>query len=220
MKNFARMSALFAAVTIAVISCVAGGLLFSSLGVGDWIDLLRGSAPPQSQATLILQQVQALSQLTTTRYNYSVIVTTARDMPPLIAALYGESLSLVAVGHVNAGIDLSRLSPQNVVEREGVITITLPPPALQDCFLNEAASYVVQHNTGIFASASPQLDTEARRYAVEQLRRMALEEGILEETQAQARSVIVRLVRMFSGKAVEVITTPPDPNAPLPESCG
>src|SRR5690606_38453771 len=52
-----------------------------------------------------VERVQALSALTTTRYNYANIVTGQTQVPGLLDRLYGESLVMVAVVHIDAGID-------------------------------------------------------------------------------------------------------------------
>ena len=95
------------------------------------------AAPRQITATVILERIQTLSELSTVRYNFSSIITTTRDMPPVLAVLYGENQVMVAVGHVRAGIDLSQMSEDDIVRRENDLSIKLPPPALQDCVLNE-----------------------------------------------------------------------------------
>src|SRR5690606_1604977 len=123
--------------------------------------------------------------LTTTRYNFSSLVTTEREMPPVLAALYGERQVLVAVGHVTAGIDLNLMDAEDVTINNGVLTLHLPPPSLQDCFLNEGASYVVERDTGIFSESAPHLEGQARQFAIQQFRENAQQEGILANVQQQ-----------------------------------
>jgi hypothetical protein len=203
-------------------------LAFAGLAVGcvfalaqtGFLAAITGTTPVVNRGAVILERVQALSLLTTTRYNYSLTITSQRDMPGILAALYGESLLFVAVGHVVAGVDLSQLTVRDVVEGDGVITIMLPPAALQDCFLNDQESYVVRRDTGIFANPSPDLDNSARRYAVEQLRTAALENGIIANAEAQARLVVTELVETLAESQAQIISTPPDPASPLPSTCG
>jgi hypothetical protein len=123
---------------------------------------------------------------------------------------------MVAVGHVNAGIDMTKA---NVTENAGIMTITLPPPELQDCFLDEKNSYVVSRETGVFARPAPNLDVEARRFAVAQFRDNALNADIYGEVQSHAQTVIGTFVSDLGVKKFNIVITPPDPNAPLPDSC-
>lgn len=173
-----------------------------------------------TSATVMLERIQGVSQLTAVRYNYSSVVTIEREMPPLLAALYGERQVMIAVGYINAGIDLTLLDEDDLRRDGGSLVITLPPPNLHDCFLNEQASYIVSRDTGLFARPAPELDTEARRYAVRQFRDMALENGILDDVQVQADEVIRGLMTAIDAdESIRVEITPPGTETPFPESC-
>ncbi|NWF68941.1 MAG: DUF4230 domain-containing protein [Chloroflexi bacterium] len=216
MKALTRIPAILLLLAVGIIL----GLLLGQLLPRDLLSMISGGGTLGSRATVILERVQALAQLTTIRYNYSLMVTSSRDMPPLLAGLYGESLSFVAVGHVTAGVDLALLQAKDIVEQNGILVITLPPPALQDCFLDEQQSYVVRRDTGLFANPSPALDNEARRFAIQQLRAAALEADILASAQQQAVTAVTQLAQAFGQAQVQLNSTPPDPNAPLPLTCG
>ena len=43
-----------------------------------------------------------------------------------------------------------------------IMTITLPAPELQSCFLDESQSYVVRRSTGFFADPMDNLEDELR----------------------------------------------------------
>ncbi|MCA9912179.1 MAG: DUF4230 domain-containing protein [Anaerolineae bacterium] len=169
-----------------------------------------------------VERLQALSQLTTTRFNYSHIVTSEVEMPGILSGLYGQGLAYVAVGHINAGIDVGQLDSEDVIydAERNLLTVILPAPVLQDCFLDESQSYVVTRSTGIFAQPSIQLESAARRFAIEQYRDMALEDGILEEARDQSVQVMEEFLSSIVGDVVLVIEVAPiDPNAPLPDTC-
>jgi len=175
-----------------------------------------------THSTMVLDGIQDMEQLLTTRYTYSTIITSEREMPGLLATFYGDRLSMVAVGHVTAGIDLSQLTEDSIVTQNGIMTVSLPAPRLQECYLNEQASYVVARDTGVFASPVADLDSEARRYAVSQFAEMAIGNGILLEAQQQGETAIgefIGLLGMQDVEQIQVVVAPPDPAAPLPESC-
>lgn len=202
-----------------VILVMAGSVTVNGL-ISNVQNMLN--APPVITAQIVLERVQALAQLTTVRYNYSSLVTSEREMPGVLAVLYGERQVMVAVGHVNAGVNLDELTAADITRDGNAITIHLPPPVLHDCFLNEQASYVVSRDTGVFARSAPNLDSDARRFAVQQFRDNALEEGILTEVQQQAQAVIEQffsITRLEDGSQVHVVVSAPVPDAPLPESC-
>jgi hypothetical protein len=206
-------------------TCVVGGAIVLlvrqviTLPPGLIAAFTGGQSPITVQATTVLEKVQAMSQLTTMRYNYSSLVTSERDLPGILAGLYGDKLIMVAVGHVNAGIDLRQLTADSVTRQGDTMTIRLPAPQLLDCFLDEQSSYVVSRDTGLFARPAPNLDVAARRYAVGQFRDMALHDDIFGQVQTNAQVAIVNFVSGLGVKQVNVLTTPRDPNAPMPDSC-
>lgn len=212
-------------VLILLTTCAVGGTVvllvrnIISIPPGLLSALSGGASPVTVTGTTVLDRIQTLSQLTTTRLSYSSLITSEREMPDLLKGLYGDKQMMVAVGHVNAGIDLRQLTPNSITTENNVMTIRLPPPQLLDCFLNEQASYIVSRETGIFARPAPNLDSAARRYAVGQFKEMALKDEILVQVQTNSQTVIQNFVLALGVKDVRVITTPPDPNAPLPQSC-
>jgi hypothetical protein len=226
---------LFAGMGVAVALVIAAFALAVLLGfntVGGVLDGVVGifNPPPPVYTTvsaaLILERVQGMSQLTTTRYNFSNIVTTERELPPVLRALYGDRLVVVMVGHINAGIDLGVLTENDITLTENTLTIRLPPPALQECFINEQESYVVSRDTGLFASPAPTLDQEARRFAVRVFREMALEENILPDASQQAADIIEAAVSLLldaleteQAFTVQIVPASPDPDTPLPLTC-
>src|SRR5260370_42349992 len=115
---------------------------------------------------MVLERIQALQELNTIRYVYSSYVSSQRDMPDILKGLYGDNLVMIAVGYVEAGIDLSKVTPADVAQQGDVITIKVPPSELLSCYLDENASQVVARDTGIFARPASNLAEEARRYAI------------------------------------------------------
>jgi hypothetical protein len=210
-------------VLILLTTCVVGGTVVLlvrqviTLPPGLISALTGGPAPITIQATTVLDRIQSLSEVMTTRYNYSSLVNSERDMPGILSGLYGDRLLMVAVGQVNAGIDVKRINVTQ--DKAGAMTIQLPPPQLFSCFLDEKASYVISRDTGIFARPAPNLDQEARRFAVAQFRDLAVKADIYSEVQNRAKTLITDFVESIGVKNATVLTTPPDPNAEFPDSC-
>ena len=180
------------------------GIFLVRFGVLDF--LLGRQGPPVINLTTVLERIQLVSELTTVRYTYSNIITSERDLPPLLEGLYRDKLVLVAVGYVTAGIDLSKLSADNVEFDGDTIRVTLPAPELFDCFFSEPDSYVASRETGFFAAPSPDLDLQARRFAIRHFRDAALEKGILTEAAGQAETTMASLLGAFYPTATVVVT--------------
>lgn len=169
-------------------------------------------------ATTILDKVQNLSALTTTRYTFSTIVTVQSEMPSLLQALYGQKQVMVAVGYITAGIDMTQAQIQNAAAGDG-FTLMLPAPTLQDCILDEGKTYIAALEQGIFAPSNPTIDQETRRFAVQQLRQSAVDGNILVEAQTQAQVAVGDFLELVGVPNVQIAFAPASPNTPLPESC-
>ena len=176
------------------------------------------TSKPTFTATTLLNKVQALSSLTTTRYTFSTIVTTETDMPNWLKALYGQKQVMVAVGYITAGVDMKQAKAGDM-QTGDTVSLTLPAPTLQDCILDEGKTYIAALDKGLFAPTSPTLDQESRRFAVQQLRQAAVNGEILTEAQTQARTAITEFINLVGVPNVQINFAPADPNTPLPESC-
>ncbi len=169
-------------------------------------------------ATTILNKIQSLSALTTTRYSFSTIITTETDMPAWLKTLYGQKQVMVAVGYITAGIDMKQAKASAVQSGES-IALTLPAPTLQDCILDEGKTYIAALEKGLFAPTNPTIDQQSRQFAIQQLRQSAINGDILTEAQTQAQSAITNFVELVGVNNVQITFLPADPNTPLPESC-
>jgi hypothetical protein len=76
------------------------------------------------------------------------------------------------------------------VDQNGVVDIRLPAATIQYVDPDEDATQVLQRDVGIFTSGDPGLESDVRRIADEVLVENAIEEGILEEAENNARSVL------------------------------
>jgi hypothetical protein len=169
-------------------------------------------------ATTILNKIQALSSLTTTRYTFSTIVTTESDMPDWLKSLYGQKQVMVAVGYITAGIDMTKAKAADSLDGD-TIALTLPAPTLQDCILDESKTYIAALEKGVFAPTNPSIDQQSRQFAVQQLRQAAINGEILTEAQTQAQTAVSNFVELVGVNNVQITFLPADPNTPLPSSC-
>jgi hypothetical protein len=212
-----------------------GAALLGSKSFSSWGAALLGSntITPIDTSKITLPSVEPfneLSQLTTMRYNYANIVTISTEMPPALQALYGSSLALVAVGHIEAGVDMGQMTQEDIAYdgETRTLTLNIPAPTLTTCYLDTQRTYVADQRTGVFASNQPRLNDESRRYALRRFRDMAQEEGILADAQAKAEAVVKGFAETLVNAPLPadavpvtvVVTTKPAPeNAPLVETC-
>ena len=160
------------------------GLFFGLLSY-RWYQA-RGSGGYSGPALLV--KVQTLSQFVTVKYSLEKVVEFDD------AKWYGESrVLLVAHGVVKAGIDLSQLAPGDIRISGKNISMTLPRARITDVYLDDHQTQIVDHTTGILRVFDKDLEQNARRQAVEELRLAASQNGILKEAaeKGQARLTIL-----------------------------
>lgn len=140
----------------------------------------------------IIHSVRSLARLETIQYSVEKVIT-AESGQGALGFLFGDRLLLVAHGVVIAGVDLEKLSPSDLRLEKGVLYVRLPPAEIFIATLNNAKSYVYDRETGVLTKGNIQLETEARRVAEEEIRKAALEDGILEQANRNAQAYLVRL---------------------------
>ena len=136
----------------------------------------------------ILTRVQTLSQLVTVKYVLEKVVV-VED-----AKWYGENrVLLVAHGVAKAGVDLSRLKTDDFHITGQSVTVTLPRANITDVYLDDNRTEVIERTTGIMREFDKDLEQNARREAVEDLRRAAMLDGIVKDAQDRAQAQLANL---------------------------
>jgi hypothetical protein len=201
------------------------GVVVGTTGIAcTLLRLTTGVCEPETVrgSEFYLESIQALAELTTVRQNFSGVVTSEVEMPDWMQFLFGQRQVLVVGGDIEAGINLGAIRSTDVFVYEDSIAIQLPAPTLQSCALNEQQTYIADIDTGLFAEPAGNIDPDARRYAIAQFRDGALEAGILEQAQEEARAVISQFLLTSNPdlERVDVTFAPANPTAPLPANCG
>lgn len=174
---------------------ILGLILAAATGVGLTLGLWlpRLNAPPPSPPAILntatlIQQIQGLSELVTVKYVLEKVVVLEDTR------WYGDNrVLLIAHGIVKAGIDLRKIGPSDLDIDNQVVQITLPPVAITDVYLDEQETRVLEHSTGLLRAFNKNLEAEARRQAVDELRRAARQGGIYQDAQVQAQQQLTNL---------------------------
>ena len=158
-----------------------------------------------SNTSVLLQQVQTLSQLVTVKYVLEKVVV-LED-----AKWYGENrVILVAHGIVKAGVDLQKLQLGHVrVVGHKKISLSLPPPAIIDVHLDDEKTQVVERSTGLLREFDKDLEQSARRQALGSLRSAAHRYGILKEAEDRLRDQLTVVFQQLGFEEVEIRLSSP-----------
>jgi hypothetical protein len=140
----------------------------------------------------IIRDIRSMARLETIQYTIEKVIT-AETGPGIFNQLFGDRLLFVARGLVIAGIDLQKLSSNDLWVEDGALYVRLPEAEVFIATLDNDKSYVYDRNTGVFRKSDPNLETSARRAAEAEIRKAALEDGILDLARQNAENYLYRL---------------------------
>ena len=148
--------------------------------------------------TSVVREVQPLADLVTVKYVMDKVVV-LEDVK-----WYGENrVLLLAHGVVKAGIDLKRLKPDDVKISGKNISLRLPLPQITDAYLDDRASQVIDHSTGLLRAFDKDLEQTARQNAVDDIARAARKGGILDDADKRARAELEVFLKHAGFESVE-----------------
>ncbi len=175
-------------------------LVVVSLAAGAGLTLLirddTGGGDPQP----LLLGIRQLNELATVEYTAQALVTEEEnpeifDVLPLPDWVRGEKLLLVAVGEVEAGIDLGELEPDDVRIVGETVIVDLPDARILGSSLDEDKTRLYDRDRGLFKiRGNDELIEDARREAEDRIVETARENDILEKAQNNAEDSIRVLV--------------------------
>jgi hypothetical protein len=136
-----------------------------------------------------INEIRALARLETIQY--SVEKVNRIDLRGgAFEKIFGDSILFVGHGTVIAGIDMTKIQPQDMHYENGVLTVKLPPAEVFVATLDNDKSYVYQRDTGILAKPDPNLETSVRQSTEQLILQAALEDGILQQAQLNAEAYL------------------------------
>jgi hypothetical protein len=183
--------------------------------IGDLVRQLVLPATPvilPSPSTILLSMEQEFDVITVSS-EFEKVVTAERNQEVLWGAL-GESLVFVANGTVAAGIDMSQMTPEDIQVLDPVtVQIHLPPAQIFPEYsgLNNEKSYVADRDTGLFTRADPQLETQVRRVAEQEILEVAQSSNLLLQANENAEKEIRTLLEGLGFVNIEFWDETPPP---------
>jgi hypothetical protein len=158
----------------------------------------------------VIYQVRSLARLETIQYSVEKVIT-AETGQGVFGALFGDRLLFVAHGVVLAGVDLAKLTPQDMWVQDGVLYIRLPEPEIFIATLDNQKSYVYDRDTGLLTRGDVNLETAARQAAETEIQKAAIEDGILNQAGQNAENFMYRLLRDLGYPDVIFVKATPTP---------
>lgn len=188
------------ALALALVTVVVGVVLAISAVVSriptvDDVAEALAPEPFENIGPTVVRSIRSLANLTTVEFVEYTIVEKGTQSGILNWAT-GDSLTLLAVARIGAGVDLSGLDADSfrVNQETGVVTVKLPRAEVQYVAVDNEATQVLDRSTGLFTKGDPRLETDARRVAEDVLVEQAEVSGIIEQAEENAIEVLTNFL--------------------------
>jgi len=178
---------------LAIIFLVLAVIFTIGLVIGVLLPRLDGFGGGRGRVyntSTVLQQVQTLSELVTVKYVMEKVVIEEDPPQGTLRRLLPDDTRVILVAHgiVKAGVDLSKMKPEDLRLSGKQVILALPKAQITDAYLDEKQTKVVEHNTSFLRDFNKDLEQTARINAVEDIRRAARNSGILKDADDRARA--------------------------------
>ena len=172
---------------------------------------LQPVEPKIENSAIIVQQIQDIQELATTKQTLETIVPVSADRKLGDIPVATTRLLYVARGEIKAGVDLNELTDSDIKVNNNSIEISLPPAKILDSKIDVNRSRVYDYDRGFLnlgPDVAPQLQTLAQRKTLVKIVNTACNEGILEEANDRAKQTVSQLL-VNTGYQIEVKTRSP-----------
>jgi hypothetical protein len=152
----------------------------------------------------VVEKIRQLSRLETVDYSMDKIVSGERSNAYIPDFLIGDKLLLVAHGEVIAGVDLSQLKDGDVSLKGDTVDVRLPKAEILSTRIDNGRTRIYSRTTGLLVEPDPDLESQVRLAAEQQIAQAALADGILDKAQANARTSVTALLSGLGLKTINV----------------
>lgn len=205
-------SSTFAVFLLALVLGAAGLIVFlrsATTGLPGRIAALITHRPEKFDTSVpfVVEKIQKLNRLETVVYSLDSVVEGAKTSPVFPDALAADRILLVVHGQSIAGIDLSKLKPEDVridASDPRSIHVNLPASELFVTTLDNEHTRVYARTTGLLVPVDRNLESDTRAKAQQQLQAAALADGILDAARKNARATVTTLLYGLGFTKVDV----------------
>lgn len=152
----------------------------------------------------VVEMIRQLSRLETVEYSLDKIVEGERQSAFLPDFLAGDKMLLVAHGEVIAGVDLGQLKSGDVLVNGDTVHVHLPAAQTFATRIDNSRTRVYSRTTGLLVASDPNLESDVRQTAEQQIAQAALDDGILDKARQNARTAVTALLYQLGFRTVDV----------------
>ncbi|MEB3210599.1 MAG: DUF4230 domain-containing protein [Leptolyngbyaceae bacterium] len=172
--------------------------------------------PEIDPRTLVVHQVQGVSELTTAVFAMESVVPASRDRTLGNYVIGRTTLLYIAYGEVRAGVDLSDIGEEDVTIVGDRLELRLPPPEILDSKIDVMRSRVYDYDRGFLGlgpDSAPELQETAQRETLVRIVNVACDNGLLNDANERAEVALTRLLDSVGYNELEIQTQPPETEA-------
>ena len=177
-------------------------LLMAGAGVGGWFAAQQQAIVDKPASTVltregVLKQIQQLNRLESTAFYIDTIVQTQKAGRWYFLWQDAQRGLFIAQGKVLAGIDLNKLTAQNVQILDDKVILTLPPVEILSVDLAKLEVYDLQTGNLGLHPVDNSVFTEVQQRAKQQVLTSACQADILNHAQVQAQQQLETLFALM-----------------------
>jgi hypothetical protein len=193
-----------AGLVVAVLLVVAGMV---TINLNPFKTESKDHSPPP-----ILTELREMSDLHAAQAEFEVVIDDEKDVKYMPSVLAGERVQFVAVGTVDAVVDLSTLTADAIVfdPEENSVVVTLPSPTIADPVIDHELSHVMNRDRGLFNrlgglfSDNPTSEAALYDAASQKMADAAAESGLVAMAQDHVEDVLETTITRLGVEDVEV----------------
>jgi hypothetical protein len=173
--------------------------LLRVLYIFTWIKsfLPNGSYPTvDTSRTAVIREIKSLNRLETAQFTIDKVIEAGTDKndSTFSQILYGDRLLLIAHGTIIGGVDLSKLTENDVQISGQTVTMNLPAPEILVSTIDNAQTKVFDRKLGFLTKGDKNLEAEARQKALSTIEQAACDGAILEQAGDSAKKQLTILL--------------------------
>ena len=157
-----------------------------------------------TSAPSVVEKIRQLSRLESVDYSIDKIVEGNRQAPGIPSFLVGDRLLFIAHGEVIAGVDLAQMGSGDVKVSGDSVQVRIPAPKILVTRIDNARSRVYERSTGLLVPPDPNLESQVRQIAEQQITQAALDDKILDKARENARVSVTGLLYALGFHKVEM----------------
>lgn len=152
----------------------------------------------------VIKELRSLNRLETASFTIEKIIDAGTSGNALQEFLYGDRILLIAHGQIIAGIDLSKLTDNDVRISGSTITLTLPAPEILVTTLDNGQTRVYDRRQGLLSKGDKNLESSARQVAVDTITDAACKGNILQHASDNARKQLMAFLKALGFTTITI----------------